>query len=103
MKFDFIKILSLRGSPSLGGYGSPNPDVPRDRLSLDIYPLPLLLFADLFHLSPTSKRALHEKLSPLRLLLACHGLPKTPCVGRTWRPIRRVVHCWSPVYQSSGA
>ncbi|GBL87512.1 hypothetical protein AVEN_165131-1 [Araneus ventricosus] len=31
------------------------------------------------------------------LLLMDSKLP--PRVGRAWRPFRRVVHCWSPVYQ----
>ncbi|GBO21234.1 hypothetical protein AVEN_129477-1 [Araneus ventricosus] len=31
------------------------------------------------------------------LLLKDSKLP--PRVGRAWRPIRQVVHCWSPVYQ----
>ncbi|GBM13183.1 hypothetical protein AVEN_228225-1, partial [Araneus ventricosus] len=31
------------------------------------------------------------------LLLMDSNIP--PRVGRAWRPIRRVVHCWSPVYQ----
>ncbi|GBM61305.1 hypothetical protein AVEN_9578-1 [Araneus ventricosus] len=31
------------------------------------------------------------------LLLMDSKVP--PCVGHAWRPIRRVVHCWSPVYQ----
>ncbi|GBM48083.1 hypothetical protein AVEN_34404-1 [Araneus ventricosus] len=90
----------LRGSPSLGGYGCPNPEVPRDLSSLPIYPpLCLLLSAAYFHPSTASEGALHEKLLPLCLLLASHGQPKTPRVGRAWRPFRRVVHRWSPVYQ----
>ncbi|GBN27832.1 hypothetical protein AVEN_28130-1 [Araneus ventricosus] len=55
--------------------------------------------ADPFHPSTASKGALHEKLSPLCLLPASHGQLKTPRVGGAWRPFRRVVHCWSPVYQ----
>ncbi|GBM79334.1 hypothetical protein AVEN_32949-1 [Araneus ventricosus] len=88
------------GSPSLGGYGCPNPEVPRDLSSLPIYPpLCLLLSAAYFHPSTASEGALHEKLLPLCLLLASHGQPKTPRVGRAWRPFRREVHHWSPVYQ----
>ncbi|GBN05410.1 hypothetical protein AVEN_30807-1 [Araneus ventricosus] len=58
-----------------------------------------LLFAAFFHPSTASEGALHEKLLPLCLLLASHGQPKPPRVGRAWRPFGRVVHCWSPVYQ----
>ncbi|GBN27500.1 hypothetical protein AVEN_67558-1 [Araneus ventricosus] len=76
-----------RGSPSLGGYGCPNPEVPRDLYSLPVYPpLCLLLSADPFHPSTASEGALHERLLPLCLLLASHGQPKTPRVGRAWRP-----------------
>ncbi|CAL1277783.1 unnamed protein product, partial [Larinioides sclopetarius] len=79
--------------PSLGGYGCPNPEVPRDLFSFPVYPfLRLLLSADPFHPSTASEGALHEKLSPLCLLLASHGQPKTPRVGRAWRPLRRVGH-----------
>ncbi|GBM83096.1 hypothetical protein AVEN_73093-1 [Araneus ventricosus] len=64
----------LRGSSSSGGYGCPNPEVPRDLYSLPVYPpLCLLLSADPFHPSTASEGALHEKLSPLCLLLASHG------------------------------
>ncbi|GBN09340.1 hypothetical protein AVEN_156302-1 [Araneus ventricosus] len=90
----------VMGSPSLGGYGCPNPEVPRVLYSLPVYPpLCLLLFAAFFHPSTASAGALHEKLLPLCLLLASHGQPKPPRVGRAWRPFGRVVHCWSPVYQ----
>ncbi|GBO04249.1 hypothetical protein AVEN_85398-1 [Araneus ventricosus] len=76
-----------------GGYGCPNPEVPRDLYSLPVYPpLCLLLSADPFHPSTASEGALHERLLPLCLLLASHGQPKTPRVGRAWHPIRRVVH-----------
>ncbi|GBN72298.1 hypothetical protein AVEN_120305-1 [Araneus ventricosus] len=93
-------LLPLRGSPSLGGYGCPNPEVPRVLYSLPVYPpLCLLLFAAFFYPSTASEGALHEKLLPLCLLLASHGQPKPPRVGRAWRPFGRVVHCWSPVYQ----
>ncbi|GBN94135.1 hypothetical protein AVEN_65713-1, partial [Araneus ventricosus] len=60
----------LRGSPSLGGYGCPNHEVPRVLYSLPVYPpLCLLLFAAFFHPSTASEGALHEKLLPLCLLL----------------------------------
>ncbi|GBN28480.1 hypothetical protein AVEN_275460-1, partial [Araneus ventricosus] len=76
-----------RESPSLGEYGCPNPEVPRDLYSLLVYPpLSLLLSADPFHPSTASEGALHEKLLPLCLLLASHGQLKTPRVGRAWRP-----------------
>ncbi|GBN63077.1 hypothetical protein AVEN_116881-1 [Araneus ventricosus] len=66
-----------RGSPSLGEYGCPNPEVPRDLYSLPVYPpLCLLLSADPFHPSTASEGALHEKLSPLCLLPASHGSQK---------------------------
>ncbi|GBM02560.1 hypothetical protein AVEN_178491-1 [Araneus ventricosus] len=45
------------------------------------------------------RQARDEKLSPLCFLPASHGQLKAPCVGRAWRPFRRMVHCWSPVYQ----
>ncbi|GBL76735.1 hypothetical protein AVEN_177941-1, partial [Araneus ventricosus] len=50
------------GSPSLGGYWCPNPEVPRDLYSLPVYsPLSLLLFAKLQ--SPDGKRgSLHDEL-----------------------------------------
>ncbi|GBL71529.1 hypothetical protein AVEN_256266-1 [Araneus ventricosus] len=77
----------LRGSPSLGEYGCPNPEVPRDLYSLPVYPpLSLMLSADPFYPSTASEGALHEKLLPLCLLLASHGQLKTPRVGRAWRP-----------------
>ncbi|GBM86575.1 hypothetical protein AVEN_16920-1 [Araneus ventricosus] len=86
----FLRVLlniALRGSPSLGGYGCPNPEVPRDLYSLPVYPpLCLLLSADPFHPSTASEGALHERLLPLCLLLASHGQPKTPRVVRAWRP-----------------
>ncbi|GBN71905.1 hypothetical protein AVEN_154481-1 [Araneus ventricosus] len=92
------KTSTSWGSPFIGEYGCPNPEVPRDLYSLPVYPpLCLLLSADPFHPSTASEGALHEKLLPLCLLLASHGQPKPPLVGRTWRPFRRVVHCWSPV------
>ncbi|GBN06550.1 hypothetical protein AVEN_212779-1 [Araneus ventricosus] len=90
----------LRGSPSIGEYGCPYPEVPRDLYSLPVYPhLFLLLSAAYFHPSTASEGALYEKLLSLCLILASHGQPKTPRVGRAWRPFGRVVHCWSPVYQ----
>ncbi|GBM96078.1 hypothetical protein AVEN_111466-1 [Araneus ventricosus] len=96
----FLKAFPLRGSPSIGEYRCPNPEVPRDLDSLPVYPpLCLLLSAAYFHPSTASEGALHEKLLPLCLLPASDGQPKTPRVGRAWRPFRRVVHCWSPVYQ----
>ncbi|GBN66511.1 hypothetical protein AVEN_46354-1 [Araneus ventricosus] len=86
--------MAGRGLPSLGEYGCPNPEVPRDLSSLLVYTLlRLVLFPDPFHPSTASEGALHEKLLPLCLLSASHGQPKTPRVGRAWRPIRRVVHC----------
>ncbi|GBN77421.1 hypothetical protein AVEN_254187-1 [Araneus ventricosus] len=97
---DFIAKCPLRGSPSVGEYGCPNPEVPRELSSLLVStPLSLLLSAAYFHPSTASEGALHEKLLPLCLLLASHGQPETPRVGRAWRPFGRVVHCWSPVYQ----
>ncbi|GBO39369.1 hypothetical protein AVEN_83598-1 [Araneus ventricosus] len=84
MGWYLIIETALRGSPSLGEYGCPNPEVPRDLYSLPVYPpLSLLLFADPFHPSTASEGALHEKLLPLCLLLASHGQLKTPRVGRT--------------------
>ncbi|GBM18948.1 hypothetical protein AVEN_1572-1 [Araneus ventricosus] len=77
----------LRGSPSLGEYGCPNPEVLRDLYSFPVYPpLFLLLPADPFHPSMASEEVRHEKLLPLCLLLASHGQLKTPRVGRAWRP-----------------
>ncbi|GBM11482.1 hypothetical protein AVEN_101914-1 [Araneus ventricosus] len=72
-----FQSFTLRGSPSLGEYGRPNPEVPRDLYSLPVFPpLCLLLSAYPFHPSTASEGALHEKLSPLCLLLASHGQPK---------------------------
>ncbi|GBN79508.1 hypothetical protein AVEN_205507-1 [Araneus ventricosus] len=85
----------LRSSPSVGEYGCPNPEVPRDISSLLVStplrwllcqenktnsnstPLSLLLSAAYFHPSTASEGALHEKLLPLCLLLAFHGQPET--------------------------
>ncbi|GBO03197.1 hypothetical protein AVEN_28329-1 [Araneus ventricosus] len=45
-----VQEIPLRGSPSLGEYESPNPKVPKDLFSLQVYPpIRILLFADSFH------------------------------------------------------
>ncbi|GBN48570.1 hypothetical protein AVEN_103761-1 [Araneus ventricosus] len=61
-----------------------------------------MLSADPFHPLMVSKGALREKLSPLCLLLASHGQPNTPLVGRAWQPIRWVVHCDPQCINSAG-
>ncbi|GBM76922.1 hypothetical protein AVEN_239763-1 [Araneus ventricosus] len=45
-----VVFLLLKGSPFLGEYGCPNPEVPKDLYSLQVYPpLCLMLFDDPFH------------------------------------------------------
>ncbi|KAF8789499.1 DNA oxidative demethylase ALKBH2 like protein [Argiope bruennichi] len=82
------------GSPTIGEYGCPNPEVPRDLYSLYVYSTLRLLLSPLFFFpSRVGEGALHERLSPLCLLPASHGQQIPPRVCRAWRPIRRAVHC----------
>ncbi|GBM62403.1 hypothetical protein AVEN_127329-1 [Araneus ventricosus] len=95
-------LFPLRGSPSLGEYGCPNPEVPRDLSSLLVY-TPPPPYAFYFLLIPSIPRRPARKLSmrsyrhSVCFLLLMDS--QTPRVGHAWRPIGRVVHCWSTVYQ----
>ncbi|GBN34458.1 hypothetical protein AVEN_68089-1 [Araneus ventricosus] len=101
---DLPQVKSLRGSPSLGEYRCPNPEVPRDIYSLPVYPpLRILFFAADFCPSTASKGALHQRLSPLCFLSASHGQPINPHVERVWRPIRQVRNSLESTDKTDGA
>ncbi|GBN43820.1 hypothetical protein AVEN_220682-1 [Araneus ventricosus] len=78
----------LRGTSSSGVTAFTTPRYP-SVLSNSI-PFPPLEFFAFFFPSRVGEEALHEKLSPLCLLLMDRR--KSPRVGRACRPIRRVVH-----------
>ncbi|GBO16766.1 hypothetical protein AVEN_35242-1 [Araneus ventricosus] len=59
------RVGPLRGSPSVGEYGCPNPEVPRDLYSLPVYP-PLSL-----QLIPSIPRRQARELS---MRSCCHSV-----------------------------
>ncbi|GBL79357.1 hypothetical protein AVEN_92553-1 [Araneus ventricosus] len=71
----------LRGSPSLGEYGCPNPEVPRDLYSLPVYPpLCLLLSADPSQELQLSMRSYRHSVCFL-LLMDSQNPTCWPCVA----------------------
>ncbi|GBL82715.1 hypothetical protein AVEN_263771-1 [Araneus ventricosus] len=85
------KKFKNRDSPSLGGYGCPNLEVPRDLFSLQV-----VFCFWLFLPSRVGEGALHEKLLSFCLLPASHRQQNTPtcwpCVATHYGQPIRVVH-----------